>query len=192
MREGRNGDPRTESPNGSDRNAHAETLERFRKPLRMFAARRTGDWTAAEDIAQEALYRTVEALKAGRIRNPTALPGFLFQTALHICMHHGSSAGREKNAMTRFKESPGPGAPDPLSDLISAQRQAEVRAALERLDEEDRSVLSLTYVKAVRTSEIARRLNMTEGNVRVRRHRALKRLAVLLGVTPGPNQGLKE
>lgn len=169
----------------------AATIERFRNPLRLFAARRTGDWTAAEDIAQEALYRTLEALKAGRIRNPAALQGFLFRTATHICMHHGTSAGRKSRAMTRFSASAGQDAGDPLTDLISEERRAQVREAMEQLDEEDRIVLSLTYVEATSTSEIGRRLNLTEGNVRVRRHRALKRLAELLGVTREATRGLK-
>ncbi len=55
--------------------------------------------------------------------------------------------------------------------------------ALERLDQDDREVLALTYSDALRTAEIAKRLSLTEGNVRVRRHRALKRLGELLGVT---------
>jgi DNA-directed RNA polymerase specialized sigma24 family protein len=57
------------------------------------------DWTAAEDIAQETLKRGLEALRAGRIRNPDALGGYLFQTALRLCMHRGRSAGaREEGA----------------------------------------------------------------------------------------------
>lgn len=190
MTDGRGSPP--ERPDGSDHDAHAETLERFRNPLRLFAARRTGDWTAAEDIAQEAICRTLEALRNGKVRNAAALPGFVFQTALHVCMHHGSAAGRENRALTRFSASPGPSAVDPLSDLISEERREQVRAALERLDEEDRAVLSLTYVEAASTSEIGRRLNLTEGNVRVRRHRALKRLGEILGVTRQVKRGLKE
>ena len=158
----------------------------YRARLRLFAARRLGDWGAAEDVTQEALRRTLEALRAGKVENTAALYAFLSQTTLNICLERSRSAGRENRALRRFAASPRAAAADPLSDLITEERRAEVRQALERLDEEDREVLRLTYSEALRSAEIGRRLNLTEGNVRVRRHRALKRLADLLGVTKSP------
>jgi RNA polymerase sigma-70 factor (ECF subfamily) len=167
-------------------------LERFRVRLRYFAARRLRDWAEAEDVAQEALRRTLEALTAGRVEDPKALSSFLFQTAEHICQHRALSAGREKRALHLFASSSKAESQehgDPLGSLISAERGAEVRRALETLDSGDREILALTYVEALRSSEIADRLRLTEGNVRVRRHRALQRLARLLGVTDGEDRG---
>jgi RNA polymerase sigma-70 factor (ECF subfamily) len=170
-------------------------VEQFRDRLRLFAARRLRDWSAAEDVAQEALKRTLEALRGGRILNREALPGFVFQTALHICQHHARSAGREGRALRRFasdgRAAAAPDSPNPLQALLSSERQAEVREALDRLEVDDRRILSLSYVEGLETAEIARRLRMTDGNVRVRRHRALNRLAELLGVTRGAPRGLK-
>src|SRR6516162_596478 len=55
----------------------ADLALRFSERLTLFAARRLRDRNAAEDVAQEALRRTLEALRAGRIENELALPGFL-------------------------------------------------------------------------------------------------------------------
>ena len=41
----------------------------------------------AEDVAQETLRRVLAALEAGRVANLEALPGFVFQTARHLCLH---------------------------------------------------------------------------------------------------------
>jgi RNA polymerase sigma-70 factor (ECF subfamily) len=172
----------------------AAALEEFRDRIRLFAARRLRDWSEAEDVAQEALRRALEAFHAGRIVNPDALPAFLYQTAVHICQHRGRSAGREARALRRVGASNGPVRADaagPLEALISAERQAAVRRALERLDAGDREVLTMTYADALEAAEIGRRLNLSAGNVRVRRHRALRRLAELLGVTSGAERGLK-
>jgi RNA polymerase sigma-70 factor (ECF subfamily) len=171
-----------------------EGLERFRDRLRYFAARRLRDWAEAEDVAQEALRRALEAMKAGRIAKPAALPAFLFQTALHICQHRSRSVGREARALRRVGATTGDAGhsdtDDPLAALISEERRLSVHRALEQLDEGDRKLLSLTYGEALESAEIGRRLNLSEGNVRVRRHRALRRLAELLGVTGDPERGL--
>jgi RNA polymerase sigma-70 factor (ECF subfamily) len=174
-------------------NLDSAELEQFRERLRYFAARRLRSWTEAEDVAQEALRRAFEALNSGRISNPSALPAFLFQTALHVCQHRARSFGREARALREVGavKSGQTTADDPLASLISEERRVQVRAALERLESNDREVLSLTYVEALQTAQIAQRLDLTEGNVRVRRHRALQRLAEILGVTTRTDRGLK-
>lgn len=167
----------------------AADLETLRQRLLYFAARRLRNWAEAEDVAQETIWRTLEALQDRRIENPAALPAFVFQTALHICQRRGRSAGRESRALRRFGASPeDTREDDPLKSLISAERRASVRDAIARLDADDREVLTLSYSEALQTAEIARRLGLTEGNVRVRRHRALNRLAEILGVTRRPER----
>jgi RNA polymerase sigma-70 factor (ECF subfamily) len=163
----------------------AQLSDRFRDRLRFFAARRLRDRDAAEDVAQEVLRRTLEALRAGRIENLDALPAFLFQTARNVCMQWGRSEGRKDRAFHRFEssqseEDPGEGA---LSSLITEERREEVREAFAHLGPGDREVLRLSYVESLGADEIAARLNLTSGAVRVRRHRALNRLAEILGVT---------
>ena len=166
-------------------------LAAFQTSLRLFAARRLGNWAAAEDVAQEALRRGLEAIQNGRIASREALPGFLFQTAVHICMHRGRSAGREGRALQRFAGSQEEGADSPLGALISAERQANVRKALEELEPDERRLLELTYAEDLGSEEIGRRLGVTAGAVRVRRHRAIRRLSELLGVTKPADRELK-
>jgi RNA polymerase sigma-70 factor (ECF subfamily) len=182
--------PSGQSPGVSS--APAE-LESFRDRLRLFAARRLGDSAAAEDVAQEALRRALGAMQAGRIQNPAALPGFLFQTALHICMHRGRSAGRERRALQRFgANDQADRAQDPLAALISAERRSSVREALGKLEPDDRRLLEMTYRDELDSEEIGRELGLTAGAVRVRRHRAIRRLGELLGVTKSADRGLED
>jgi RNA polymerase sigma factor (sigma-70 family) len=181
----------------TDSNMDSDTLaaqlsDRFRDRIRFFAARRLRDRDAAEDVAQEVLRRTLEALRAGRVENREALPAFLFQTARHVCMQWGRSEGRRDRAFDRLQrggseEDPGE---DTLTGLITEERREKVREAFTRLSEGDREVLSLSYVESMGAEEIARRLNSTPGAVRVRRHRALNRLAEILGVTNRSERGL--
>ncbi|MDQ6893903.1 MAG: sigma-70 family RNA polymerase sigma factor [Acidobacteriota bacterium] len=152
--------------------------------MKLFAARRIASRSGAEDVAQETLRRALEALRAGRVENPEALPAFLFQTARHICMHENRSGGREARAMARFATSAsesGGASPDALRELISEERRASVRKALDRLRPADRDLLWWMYGEALEAGAIAARLGIEPGAVRVRKHRALGRLAEALG-----------
>jgi RNA polymerase sigma-70 factor (ECF subfamily) len=81
---------------------------------------------------------------------------------------------------------------DPLEALISSERRTAVLLAVEKLNESDREILKLSYVEGLSGAEIGRRMGLSEGNVRVRRHRALQKLSESLGVTATPDRGLKE
>ena len=137
----------------------------------------------ASDVAQETLLRTLEALRAGRIHDISAIPAFLFQTARHICMHRARSGQRESRALRRFAANADSISDHPLASLIREQQKDAVRLALGRLTTDDRSLLEMSYGEELDTAEIARRLGISEGAVRVRRHRAIRRLAEALNVT---------
>jgi len=163
----------------------AELTDRFWDRLRFSAMRRLRDAALAEDVAQETLRRTLEALRAGRIEKPESLPAFLFETARHVCMHRSRSYGRESRALQKAGATEGDpeAVEDPLSGLISEERCDEVRRCLGRLQESDRRLLAMSYDEALAAEEIGRRMGLTAGAVRVRKHRALARLAEMLGVT---------
>lgn len=176
------------TPESSD--AAAEKLEEFREPLKIFAARRLRDWAAAEDVAQETLTHGLEALRAGRLENPDALSGYLFQTALHICFRRFRSADRERRALARFR--PAGSSEDVLGSLVSAERGVRLRQALETLDPDQRRLLEMTYRDELDSEAIGRELGVSPDAVRARRHRVIRRLAQTLGVTRGPEGALEE
>jgi len=159
-----------------------ELAARFWDRVRLFAMRRVRDAAAAEDIAQEVIRRVTEALREGRLAEPAALPGYVFRTALYVCLHHGRSAGREARALDRFAGgAPAHTGDDALTTMIAAERRATVRLALERLAPADRDLLRLVYFQQLEPAEIARQLAVTVEALRVRKHRALRRLADALG-----------
>jgi RNA polymerase sigma factor (sigma-70 family) len=165
----------------------ADLAERFTLPLKLFAVRRLRDAEAAEDTAQEALREVLKALRAGRVANTEALPGFVFQTAKNLCMHYGRSAGRRQRAILEFSHLARPDAEDPLLALVQEERRAAVREALARLEKDDRDLLALSFEDGLDAVEIGRRLGLASGTVRVRKHRALRKLAALLG-EPASNE----
>ncbi len=154
----------------------AELSRRFRDRLRLFAARRLDDPAAAEDVAQETLRRVVEALREERIEDLEALPAYVFQTARHVCQHRHRSAKRERRALGRLKREAGAPGGDPLAHLVDEERRRAVHRALGKLREPDRRLLRLFFYEGLDTRGVARRLKISRGATRVRKHRALKRL----------------
>jgi RNA polymerase sigma-70 factor (ECF subfamily) len=169
---------------GSADEIAVELTDRFWKRLCIFAARRLRDRFAAEDVAQETLRRALIALREHRVEKLEALPAFIFQTARNVCMHYGRSARREEGALVRFRggmQAESGDETDPLVALVDEARRGEVRAALEQMPEDDRVLLKMLYVDGLRSADIARRLGVDPGTLRVRKHRALKRLSEILG-----------
>lgn len=159
-----------------------DLAERFWERLRVFGARRLGDPALAEDLAQEVLRRVTEALRLGRIDNLDALPAFVFQTATHLCLHHYRSRKREGRALARLAGmDAGSTSQAPLDVLVREETRRAVRAALDELSPDDRDLLRRIYFHEEGSTETAERLELTPGALRVRKHRALARLAGLLG-----------
>ena len=125
----------------------------------------------------------VEALRANHVEHPEALAAFVFQTARNVCLHWVRSAARERVAFSRLERelsSPGDQS-DALGTLISQERARTVRAALDRLDTEDRELITLLFYHDLAASDVSERLGITTSTLRVRKHRALRRLAARLG-----------
>ncbi len=170
--------------------AEHELSERYSQRLRFFVTRRIHDTAAAEDIAQETLQLVVKALREGKVENLAALPGFVFTTARNLCLHWVRSAARENSALQRFHSGLDrtPESRDVLTTLINEDRCKVVRAALDQLPSGDRDLLSLLFYKGVSAEEAAESLGISPAAVRVRKHRALQRLAHLLGEVDDGNK----
>lgn len=157
--------------------------ERFHRRLVILGMRRLGNRADAEDAAQETLHRVTKALGENRLRDIDALPGFVFQTARHVCQQWWRKQGRERRALEDYGRDPGDpcSAAQPLTDLIDEERRRAVRQAMQSLAAEDRQLLEQFYVLDTDPQELAQRLRITPGALRVRKHRVLKRLSAALG-----------
>ena len=162
--------------------AEGELSARYWDRVRLFALRRLRDLAGAEDVAQDVIRVVTEALRAGRVENLDALPGYVFRTAQHLCLQRMRSSGREARALDRLGNEPAPDqrALDPLVALIGEERRFSVRRALSGLAPPDRELLTLIYFDEIDSAVASNRLGITQEAFRVRKHRALKRLGEIL------------
>ena len=130
----------------------------------------------AEEAVQEALARAWSRRDA--CRSPEApLPWVLEITRNETRRALGRRARRSSREVAGAE----PRATDADDrDLAGAALRLTMEQALGELADRDRSLLRLRYAEDLTQSEVARRLGMPEGTVKVRLHRARRRLRVLL------------
>ena len=107
-----------------------------------------------------------------------SVANWLFGIARHRIADEQRLRTRFRRALNRRPEEQ---PDDALLIVMRDERAARVNAALKRLRPGDREVLALRYGAELATPEIGALLGVADGAVRVRLHRALRRLKDELG-----------
>ena len=154
-----------------DRDAEAEMCRRIGPRIHVYGLRHLRSASAADDLVQQALLKVLEALRAGRVREPEKLAHFALGTCRMMVMELRRTARRQERLLTEFGPDLIPDQP-PMPQLDDGRLGRCVQALKER----ERSVVVLTFYDEQSASEAARFLGISEANVRVIRHRAVKQL----------------
>ncbi|MDB4981424.1 MAG: polymerase subunit sigma-24 [Myxococcales bacterium] len=153
--------------------AEGELCRRFSTRIRLYGLRHLRDEQAAADLVQDVLVTVLEALRAGRVRDPEEIGSFMLGTCRLTAMNQKRGGKRRAQMLDTFGDVLG-GTVEPFT--IAGADLDKLRGCVERLTERDRTVVMLTFYAEEPAEEIARALETTAGNVRVLRHRALSRL----------------
>jgi len=158
-----------------DREAETELARQFYVRVRPMASVQLHWSDAAVDIAQETIVQALEALRAGKIREPEKLPAFVLGIARNLINNHKRKEAQSREILERPPARPVEANPDVAR--LDGQQRALVRAALARLGSVDRQILLLTLVEDRTPREIAPIVGLTPEVVRTRKSRAIKALA---------------
>ena len=161
--------------------AEAELVRRFAPRIRLFGLRRLRDSAAVQDLVQEVLVTTLEALRAGRIEQPDRLASFVLGACRMTITNQRRGEQRRARLLTQFTRELEPVPDLPVDWALDRDRLTE---CLDGLPDRDRTVVALTFYAERSADEIARELGTSPGNVRVVRHRALARLQNCLEGSP--------
>ena len=135
-----------------------------------------GSAADAEEAAQEAFVKAWRALP--RFRSGAPFRPWLLAIVGNEARNRRRAAGRRAGvALRAAHERPsGDAAPSPEGRALAAEQRAELVAALERLSEGDRLVLSCRYLLDLGEEETGEVLSLRRGTVKSRTSRALARL----------------
>lgn len=164
---------------GSDSEAETELFRRMAPRVRLYGLRHLRDEHAAEDLAQQVLITTFEALRANSLREPEKLASFVLGTCRMTVLDMRRGARRRERLFALFQEDiPAPVAPPAASldhDLL-------VRC-MENLKERERTVIVMTFYDEQTGADVANFLGISEANLRVIRHRAIHQLRECMGAS---------
>jgi RNA polymerase sigma-70 factor (ECF subfamily) len=142
-----------------------------------FALRLLNDRGTAADVTQEAflqLWRHRESYQTARGTPSSWLLAMVRNRAIDAHRHGESRGGPPREQPNHTERS----APDNTEALtITRERAGIVRAALERLPQEQRAVIHLTYFGGLTQAEAADQLKVPLGTVKGRTRLAMNRLS---------------
>jgi RNA polymerase sigma-70 factor (ECF subfamily) len=160
------------APGGGDVAAETELYRRLAPRVRLYGLKHLRDRQAASDLVQQVLLLTLERLRAGKLRDPERLVSFVFGTCRMMVLELRRTGARRERLLDQYADDV------PVADPAASPRldHARLVGCLERLSERERSVLVMTFYDDQPAKEVAAALGLSEGNVRVIRHRGLERL----------------
>ena len=154
--------------------AEEEFCRRFAPRVRLYGLRHLRDRQAAADLVQQVLMMTLERLRAGKLRDPERLASFVLGTCRMVCMDQRRGAARRQGLLEEWVV-PEEAVEDAEPRVFERERLA---ACLEALSERERSVVISSFFEE--NSKPA--LGISQGNLRVIRHRALGKLRDCMGL----------
>lgn len=160
-----------------DEDAFIEIYRRHGERVFRFAYRMTGSPELARDVTHSCFVALLE--QPGRYDGSRASLGtYLCGAARNLSLRHAGRAWRERSGSAADLQ-PAAG-PSPLERLLEHERAALVRQAVAALPPLHREVLILAEYEGLELAEIAEVVGAAVGAVKVRLHRARRKLRAAL------------
>jgi RNA polymerase sigma-70 factor (ECF subfamily) len=159
-------------PGGAEA-AETELYRRFAPRVRLYGLRHLRSEDAARDLVQQVLLLTIQKLREGSVREADQIASFVLGVSRTMAI----DLRRQERRRERLRATYLPAAvvaPDTGGQVLLDRDRLET--CLAKLVERDRAVVLLTFYGEGSAAEVARETGLTEGHVRVIRHRAIQRL----------------
>lgn len=162
---------------GSDSEAETELFRRMAPRVRLYGLRHLRDECAADDLAQQVLITALEALRAGRLREPEKLCSFV----LGICRMTVQGQRQSERRKARLLEHYGTDRQESTQPSIRWLDLEHLARCVQQLRERERTAVVMTFYDEEAGADVASFLGVSEANVRVIRHRAIQQLRECMG-----------
>jgi RNA polymerase sigma factor (sigma-70 family) len=151
-------------------------FERYHRRLFGFFCRLTDDPTTSEDLVQGVFYRILKYRHT--FRGEGEFSTWLYHLARNVHADHYQRGRRngQHREVSRYEDRLADESANAEDNLHREQEQALLAQALRNLPEEQREVLIMSKYQELKYSQIALVLGCSEDNVKVKVHRALKKL----------------
>ncbi|MBZ0233382.1 MAG: sigma-70 family RNA polymerase sigma factor [Deltaproteobacteria bacterium] len=129
--------------------------------------------TEVDELTQETMLRFVQAMRRGAIADPERMGGFVLGICRNLARERVRTAERRAALFAEFSTALASLEDEPE---LARYQFAQLEDCLSQISQRSRDVIRHAYIDGHSAAEIGERLAMSEGNVRVVRHRALEAL----------------
>ncbi|MEL6274445.1 MAG: sigma-70 family RNA polymerase sigma factor [Bacteroidota bacterium] len=153
----------------------AELYQRYRNPLFGYLYRQVkGDRSLAEDVLQDTFERIIKYRAS--YRPNSSFRAWVYTLARNACNDRLRKANRLPCDSDISPKDLPLTTPSILQDLLQKEEIQRVKKALNNLPDKYREVIDLAWKRKMKYAEIGELLSLSEANVKVRVHRAIKHL----------------
>lgn len=172
---------------GGDGRAFGVLVQRYGERILNTCLRICGHYDDARDLSQDTFLHAFRRI--GDFRSDSRFFTWLYRIAVNVSISHRRRmkyrAATSLDAMTDPEGGNGPQIADPLEEspdqtVDRSERHSRLIAALDRLDEDHRTVVVLRDMEGLSYTEIAEVLDVPVGTVRSRLHRARSELLAVV------------
>ena len=159
-----------------NRDAFASLVDRYKDNVYSLALRMCNRAEEAEEIAQDSFMKTF--LSLNKFRWKSSFPTWLYRITYNTAI---SSLRRRDSQVLQLEDFP-VDATDFIQDSYNEQvaeieyKRTVLNFALQKLQPDDRAIISMYYYQELAPEEIVKVLGITMSNLKVRLHRARKKM----------------
>lgn len=157
-----------------DGRALEQLVTRWNRGLWRHARRLTGDADAASEAVQEAWLSIVKGLR--KLHDPACFPAWALRIVTNKCADWTRRQVAQRKMAQALEDTPTFVERKSSADFEAESEQDRVAAAISKLPEEQRAILSLHYLEGLRVRQIAEVLGVPAGTVKSRLFYARNRL----------------
>jgi RNA polymerase sigma-70 factor (ECF subfamily) len=143
-----------------DKDAFADLIERYQRPLRYFISRLLDDAQASEDILQDTWMTVIGRIHG--LKKPEAFSTWLYRIARNKVYQRL----RRKKVWSELNENIP--IPDEKDDVFSLEDAAKIHVCLNKLQPEHKEVLMLRFLEQMSYQQISEVLDRNLGTVKSR------------------------
>ncbi|GAA0446718.1 RNA polymerase sigma factor [Lentibacillus halophilus] len=148
-------------------------FEQHQLPLYRYLLQMSRDKDVAEELLQETFYRAMVSLK---VKNMVQAKAWLFKVARNLYIDRTRKTKSEKRMVERVQteqmHTSNLGNPD--EHLEQMTKRDRIEEVFHRLPERMRTILYLREIQEFTYKEVAKAMNLTDGQVKTTLHRARK------------------
>jgi len=154
-----------------EKEAFGLLVELWQKPLLTFALRYLKQESEALDAVQETWITVIKKLK--KLKKTDLFTSWLFRILTNKCIDRLRKKQNEEKLINNA---------NPKSETSKTTNENEdLEQAIQKLSDEHKTLIIMRFGQGLQVGQIAALLNIAEGTVKSRLHRALARLREMLG-----------